>query len=98
MIYNNNYYIKPLRKNIKINLIRMLSNKIFREVFLKKQKEEEEEINLQKQINGNFYIVDKNESIYIDKDIEDNIEKSYVLLKNDNNDHKINLNLKKFNS
>jgi hypothetical protein len=90
MIYNNNYYIKPFRKNIKINIIRMLSNKIYREKFLKK----EEELNLQKKINENFYIVNRNESIYIDKGIEDNIEKSYVLLKNNNNDHKINLNLK----
>ena len=93
MIYNNNYYIKPLRRNIKINIIRMLSNKIFRDNYLKKQNEEE--FNLQKRINENFYIVNRNESIYIDKGIKDNIEKSYVLLKNDDNDNKKILNLKK---
>ena len=71
----------------------MLSNKIFRDNYLKKQNEEE--FNLQKRINENFYIVNRNESIYIDKGIKDNIEKSYVLLKNDDNDNKKILNLKK---
>lgn len=86
MIYNNNYYIKPFRKDFKINIIRMLSIKIMKENFLYKEKNITPE---------NFYIVNRNESIYIDKGIKDNIEKSYVLLKNGNNDHKKSLNLKK---
>lgn len=78
MIYNNNYYIKPFRKNIKINIIRMLSIKIMRgELIEKKYKD----VNKNKLNKGNFYMVDRNESIYTDKYIKDDVEKSYIFLK-----------------
>jgi len=73
MIYNNNYYYKPFRKNIKISLIRMISKKIIKEHFLYKEKNITPE---------NFYMVNRNESIYKDKNIKDDIEKSYIFLKN----------------